>query len=293
MNLLALKNRIKSVKNIGQVTKAMELVAATKMRRAQQRALDARFYTSELKSLMRKLLVDGSLSDFDLAKENVNAKKNLLIIVGPSKGLAGPLVSNLSREAYKYLLANPDTDLIALDKKGVYLAEKSGKDIIAAIDYIKTSIEQEDLEGVFRIIKEEYTKGTYKKVSVVFTHFINTLVQKPMVTDILPITIDSINSGFVKSDEDNNMTDILIEPGKTEVLEQLFNQFFENTLFLSVLDSISSEYSARMIAMKNAGDNAKELKEDLTLEYNQSRQAAITQQILEIAGATAAMESSD
>lgn len=290
-NLLNLKNRIRSVKNIGQITKAMELVAATKMKKAQQRVIEARSYSNELENLINKLVLGTNIEDFNLAKADQKAEKNLLIIVGPSKGLAGSLISNLMREIYNFLKSNPDTDIITIDKKGAYIGERSGKKIIGAIEKVKTNIESDDLSGIYDLIEEEFLRGSYKKVSVVFSHFVNTLVQKPAVVDILPVNASLFEN---KSKEENSANgDLLIEPGRTEVINELLKKYFQNKLFLSVIDNIASEYSARMIAMKNANDNATEIKNDLTLEYNQTRQAAITQQILEIAGATAAMEGTE
>ena len=282
MNLLNLKNRIRSVKNIGQVTKAMELVAATKMRRAQLRSINSRKYAQELGKVISKFDLNND-ENTSIWIPRTNAEKNLLILVGPSKGLAGALISNLGRELYNFLIKNPNTEIISIDKKGSYLAERSGKKIVAAMPIVKTNIQQNELDPIFLFIKEKYTLAEYKSVHIIYTKFINTILQKPSTEQILPILIDS-------SDEKFSSNEILIEPNKSIVIETIMQKYFENKIYVSVLESIASEFSARMIAMKNASDNSQELRDDLTMEYNQSRQAAITQQILEIAGAQAAME---
>ena len=282
MNLLNLKNRIRSVKNIGQATKAMELVAASKMRKAQQRSIEAKRFSEELNKLMISTTHGLDTTEFDLLKQNKSQKK-LLIIIGPSKGSVGPLISNLAKEVYKFLQINPDTDLISIDKKGNYIAQRSGKKVISSLNEVKTTIQEYEIEPIIEIIKDGYIKLQYSSIHIIYSHFINTLNQKAKLVDLLPIMIEENNKSVSE--------DILIEPNKRQVIEQLLNKYLDNKLFICILNSISSEYSARMIAMKNASDNAKDLKEDLTQEYNQSRQAAITQQILEIAGAVTAMGS--
>lgn len=282
-----IRRRIKSVKNTRQITRAMELVAASKMKKAQQSALAGRPYAQLMASMLAALAprVDETQHPF-LAKREVRTRGILLI--STDRGLCGPLNSNLFKLVTE--IKTP-AKFVAIGKKGSQFLARTKRDLLADFT-VSDRAAFVEVRVVAEYMVKLFLEGSIDTVEVIYSRFKNTLVQEPMVRPVLPLNnlrqfIDSLQShaGVVAS-EFNDTRDMLFEPNAQSVLEALLPFYVNRHLYQLVLSAKASEQSARMVAMKTAKDNASKLLGELTLEYNKARQAAITQEILEIAAAS-------
>ena len=282
-----IRRRIKSVKNTRQITRAMELVAASKMKKAQQSALAGRPYAQLMASMLAALAprVDETQHPF-LAKREVRTRGILLI--STDRGLCGPLNSNLFKLVTE--IKTP-AKFVAIGKKGSQFLARTKRDLLADFT-VSDRAAFVEVRVVAEYMVKLFLEGTIDTVEVIYSRFKNTLVQEPMVRPVLPLNnlrqfIDALQShaGVVAS-EFNDTRDMLFEPNAQSVLEALLPFYVNRHLYQLVLSAKASEQSARMVAMKTAKDNASKLLGELTLEYNKARQAAITQEILEIAAAS-------
>lgn len=283
--LKEVKKRIKSTGNIGQITHAMELVAASKMRKAQTSAVSSRRYSATMDAVLAALSAKhfGQITNPLLARHKEG--KPLLIIIGPDKGLAGALVANLSRRLLQFVDKHGKPDVVTFGKKPRDLVVKLGFSVAAEFAGVDKPHIADGLPAA-QIAIAGFEGGEVSKVFVMLTRFVSTLVQKPSVRQILPVTehILLLDHGVTGGEEISlEDADFLMEPSPQQILSELLPRFVQVKIYQSLLEASASEHSARMIAMKNASDNAGELKDDLTLTYNQLRQASITAQIAEIA----------
>jgi F-type H+-transporting ATPase subunit gamma len=285
-----IRRRIKSVKNTAQITKAMQMVAASKMRKAQQSALAGRPYATLMNAVLAQ--VTANAGDFThplLEKREVRTRG--IIVVSSDKGLAGALNSNLLREVAKFDKNN--SVYVAAGRKGSQFIARTQRKLAAEFTY-KDSPLFSEARAISRFAQDLFLKGEVDQVDVVFTNFISTLTQKPEVRTLLPVGemkgvtagLDGEESGEALS---TGATEYLFEPGPADVLGSLLPHYLNFQVFQILLEAKASEHSARMVAMKNATDNAKQLIKDLTLEYNKLRQANITKELLEITSATMSM----
>lgn len=313
-SLSDLQKRIKSVKNTRQITKAMEVVSATKMRRSQELALNARPYAFAAFELLanasRKLSPKEPLPA--LLSDN-GSKKTLAVVICSDKGLAGSFNANVLRKALSVIASSasgrtkqssePGIDLVTIGKKGREFLGYRGytvvKEFMGHGDYVDIT----EITGLHDFISEKFLDGTYGKVVCVYTNFLSTLRQEAVVREILPIRKENVlamieglvpKSGLhseVSSDKYQVTSEngYLFEPSKEKVIQELVDRLFKMVLYHIQLESNASEHSARMVAMKTASDNAKEIVNDLTLEFNKGRQAKITQEIVEITGGAEAV----
>ena len=285
-----IRRRIKSVKNTAQITKAMQMVAASKMRKAQQSALAGRPYATLMNTVLAQ--VTANAGDFThplLEKRDVRTRA--LIVVSSDKGLAGALNSNLLREVAKFDRNN--TTFIAAGRKGSQFIARTQRKLAAEFSY-KDSPLFSEARAISRFAQDMFLKGEVDQVDVLFTNFISTLTQKPEVRTLLPVgKIKGVTAGLEGEESGEALatgaTEYLFEPGPADVLGSLLPHYLNFQMFQILLEAKASEHSARMVAMKNATDNAKQLIKDLTLEYNKLRQANITKELLEITSATMAM----
>ena len=267
-----IRRRIKSVKNTAQITKAMQMVAASKMRKAQQSALAGRPYAA----LMNEVLGEVSFNAGDFTHplmEKRGVRKRGVIVIGTDKGLCGALNSNLLREAAKF------------DKESTsYLtAGRKASQFIAS-----------EARAISRFAREMFIKGEVDQVDILFTNFISTLTQKPDSLQLLPVgEIKGVTAGVHGAGQSEKLlkgaTEFLFEPSPESVLGELLPHYLNFQVYQILLEAKASEHSARIVAMKNATDNANQLIKDLTLEYNKLRQANITKELLEIASAQMGM----
>lgn len=286
-NLRDIKRRIKSVRNTSQITKAMQMVASAKMRRAQELALKGRSYISALANVLKHLqdTIAGAASPL---MENRETGKELIIVVNTDRGLCGGLNSNLLKEV---LTACPaEADYMTIGAKLNPQLARCGRKLVATFS-LGDTFDEADLKPIFDFIRVGFTDGTYKAVRVIYQKFINIMVQRPQLTKLLPITSEELLAIAAQDNiEDDENPNFLLEPAPQELLNAILPLYFSNLLVQMVLEGKASEQSARMVAMKAATENAKTLIGELTLEYNKARQTQITNELLEITTAMKAME---
>jgi len=282
-----IRRRIKSVKNTAQITKAMQMVAASKMRKAQQFALAGRPYAT----LMNKVLghVAGANGDFsDPLMEKRELKRRAVILVSTDKGLCGGLNSNLMREAARF--DKNTTIYIAAGRKGSQFIARTKRQLSAEFTYKDAPLFAE-ARAISRFARELFLKGEVDQVDILFTSFISTLNQKPEVLPFLPVTdVKGVGTTVHHEEQlEKGPTEYLFEPNAHAVMGALLPHYLNYRVYQVLLEAKASEHSSRMVAMKNATDNAKQIIKDLTLEYNKLRQANITKELLEITSAAMAM----
>ena len=288
-NTRDIRRRIKSVKNTAQITKAMQMVASSKMRKAQQAALAGHPYSQILNRVLVSLR-DMVSADSHPLLEVRPVRKRLVLLVTSDKGLCGALNTNVLREAAQ--LDQENTYFVASGKKGASFLARTGRKMIAdfALPDNPTFLQT---KAISKFCLEKFLAGEFDRVDVLYPKFVNTLVQKPHLVTLLPIT-DEKAEGISQTGSDvtaaeSTGSQFLFEPDADEVLNSVLPYYFHFEVFQMILDARASEQSARMVAMKSATDNAKGLVKDLTLEYNKARQASITTELLEITTAQMAL----
>ncbi|MGC3957939.1 MAG: ATP synthase F1 subunit gamma [Verrucomicrobiota bacterium] len=289
-----IRRRIKSVKNTAQITKAMQMVASSKMRKAQLAALAGRPYAI----LMNQMIVSASKDSQDFTHplmEKREIKKRGVLAVSTDKGLCGALNSNLGREVMKY--DKDATVFIAAGKKGAQFFSRTKRNLAAEFTYKDAPLFSE-ARVMAKTLVDMFLKGEVDCVDLVYTRFVNTLTQKVEVRRLLPIgelqvllnaPTNAEAPEAKPAEEQAAPLEHIFEPNAKAVLGELLPHFVKFIVFQALLEAKASEHSARMVAMKNATDNAKQLIKDLTLEYNKLRQANITKELLEITTAQMAL----
>ncbi len=282
-----LKGRIRSVKSTKQITKAMELVAASKMRKAQDAAKATDAYAQIASELLSRLSNDGETKTHPLYQTRPT-KHRIVIIVTSNRGLAGAYNANVLKQYISRLQeddkSNVKTSAIAIGKKGAQLATRLKNDHVMGV--YNELIDQPTgpaLKAITTTIVDAFTRAEVDAVEIIYTKYINSLVQQVTVQPLLP-------AGFTQVEVSENIRQASFEPSPVEVLEAATIRLIEAQLFQALLDSVASEHSMRMVAMKNATDNASDLIDDLTLAMNKVRQADITQELAEISGGVEAMK---
>ncbi len=284
-SLRDIKRRIKSVRNTSQITKAMQMVASAKMRRAQELALKGRVYICALSRVfkhLRESIAEGSVQ----LMEKRETGKQLVIVVSTDRGLCGGLNTNLFKEVLTQCPA--EADYLTIGGKLNPQFARVGRKLVASFA-IGDTVEEAEMKAILDFIRKGFMDGTYNRVTVVYQKFINIMVQRPQVVDILPIKPEDLLK-LAEEAENEEHAEFLLEPDPTTLLKSILPLYFANLLTQMVLEGKASEQSARMVAMKSATENAKTLIGELTLEYNKARQAQITNELLEITTAMKAME---
>lgn len=323
VNTKEIKKRISSVKNTKKITKAMEMIAAVKMRKAVQAAVNTRDYSTLANNLMDNLSGNKinhplarttAIEEFDNSFENQfksdtpqNTGKHLLIVMTSNRGLCGSYNAKVIKKAYEFITKekNPEEvfDVLAIGSKAALFAKRNNLGLISLFDSISDTPSYDELLPVSNLVQEKFLNGTYDKVTMFFTNYISGLSQEVLQRKLLPISRESIEKlfdtvGDEKTSEEHDDTkfdskvnsEYEYEPNKNKVLNYLLPMLVEVLIYQAVLESAASEHSSRMIAMKNASDSATDMIDDLTLEFNKGRQAAITQEISEIVGGAVAQE---
>ena len=257
------------------------MIAAAKMKKAQDKVLEGRAYSEKLNSIIANVY-ESNPEVFLTDSESTN-EKSLVLLVTPDRGLCGALVSNILKEASKF------TESIKDDYYEIRVIGKKGTSFVSKLNNEYESFKVSDMPTFDEVspitgnISNDINSNGFSKVFILYTEFISTAVQKPKIKQLLPIELD-IND----SEKSNN--EFLYEPNLGKVSEALIPRYVETSIFNSILDSVASEHSARLVAMQNATDNANELKEDLTLDLNKARQQQVTSEILDIVGGALALE---
>jgi F-type H+-transporting ATPase subunit gamma len=282
-----IRRRIRSVKNMSQITRAMEMVSASKMRRAQRNVLATRPYADRLLDVMGELTdrAIGAARIGTLLEVRPNVKAVGLIVVTPDKGLTGSMITNVLRRSGRFILderaRGRQIETLAVGKKGRDFLVRTGQNLIAEVTKLGDYPRLVDMLGIATNVIEGFLEQRYDEVYVIYSEFVNTLVQRPALKRLLPVE--------APNEPDEKKWDYNYEPDQDEVLDALLPRFVEVQLYQAILESIASEHSARMVAMRNATDNARDLSRDLTLSYNKTRQANITKEVSEIASGAAAL----
>jgi F-type H+-transporting ATPase subunit gamma len=285
-----LRRRIRSVKSTAQITKAMQMVAAAKMRKAQQAALAGRPYAI----LMNRVLVEvvSQAGDFvHPLTEKREVRKRGLVAVSTDKGLCGALNGNLARELMKY--DRTTTVFVAAGRKASQFLARTKRQLVGEFTY-KDSPLFDEARAISRAVREMFIKEEVDQVEVLFTQFVNTLSQRPRIIQFLPVKeIKPLGAGVRDDAQPGELNPVgpeyLFEPSADQVLGAMLPHYLNYIMYQILLEARASEQSARMVAMKNATDNANQLIKDLTLEYNKLRQSNITKELLEIATAQMAL----
>lgn len=275
-NLLSLKRRIKTAQNVSKTTKAMQMIAASKLKKAQDAALTGRPYVDKLTSISTRIgknVDEDNLIEY--MKSLTQSNEKLMVVVTPDKGLCGGLVTNLGRELLSFLRENKNTKLILIGKKGLGIGRISGADIVASFDITTTLPSYDLVYPVMSIVDEYFLNKNASEVYLLYSNFNSLFSQSPTVKKLLPAAFEK---------EEKISSEMLFEPSPNEMLPGLIRHYLEMSIYQSFLENYLSEQAARMLAMQNATNNAKDIISELKLIYNKSRQEKITNEILDIAG---------
>lgn len=279
-NILTLKRRIQAAKNVSKTTKAMQMIAASKLKRAQDAVIATRPYVHKISTITSNIMQStGNTFTHPYLEQRNQTGKTLLLALSPDKGLCGSLVTNIIREFTRYQNIQPDTSYIVIGKKLEGQIIKFNKEIVASFAFGTTLPTFDMVYPLIKIIDDHFVGKKVDSVKILTTDFVNVFTQKPKVVDILPIPIVR-----EETDEKDEQTFYKYEPDQKSLLTTLLKHYLEMTVYQQLIESFVSEQAARMMAMQNATDNANDIIEDLQLEYNKTRQAKITSEILDITG---------
>lgn len=289
-----IRRRIRSIRNIAKVTGALEAVSASKVRRAQSQAMASRAYTAAATDVLESLAELGAGEiEHPLLMERQEVKAVLVILITSDRGLAGPYNTNIVREAVEF--AEQQTvpvQYLTIGRKGRDSLLRRGATIIAEFTDLPPAPAIVDIAAITRAAMDDFLQGIVDEVYVAYTAFVNTLRQDPVVRRLLPLVPGAGRIGSVHDGARGPRPVFTFEPDAASILEEILPRFTEVLLYQAVLESLASEHSARMVAMRNATENARALVEELTLRYNKARQQAITNEMLDIVGGAEALAQS-
>jgi F-type H+-transporting ATPase subunit gamma len=281
-----IKTKIKSVQNTRKVTRALEMVSASKIRKAQERMKASRPYARAMKQVIGHLAQANSEYQHPFLVERKEIKRVGYIIVSSDRGLAGGLNNNLFRkllgEIRQWQEKGAEVDVVTIGQKASSYFRRIKVDMLASVTHLGDKPQLEQLVGVVKVMLDAYSAGKVDRVYLVYNDFVNTMTQRAAFDQLLPLPAS--DTPITHHD-----WDYIYEPDAATVLEHVLTRYVESLVYQAVLENVASEHAARMVAMKSASDNATKLIGDLQLVYNKARQAAITQEISEIVGGAAAV----
>lgn len=293
----AIRGRIKSVKNIAQVTRTMQMVASSKMRRAQERVQQSRPYSEQLRALVSRLArVTGEDVGGDIALLKQRPVRGIgFVVIGPDRGLSGALPSNINRKAASTALdeqrrfaeqgERPTVEYVAVGRKARDFVIRNELHLVAEFTNYGDRPSLADATAIAQVATDAFLKGEVDVVYLIYAKFVNTVTQQPTAVQLLPVQPPPEQEGESKNIE------YIYEPDAASIYEALLPRYVDVQVYQALLETVASFFSAQMVAMKNATDNANDLVQDLTLTYNKARQASITTQILEVVGGAEALSS--
>jgi F-type H+-transporting ATPase subunit gamma len=285
-----IRTKIKSVQNTRKITKAMEMVAASKMRKAQERMRHARPYAEKIRTIASHLAHANTEYRHPFLIRREGAKDVGVIVVTSDKGLCGGLNTNALRllvgKVREWQGEGRGVQLTAVGNKGFGFMQRFGGNIVSHVTGVGDTPHLDRLIGPLKVQIDAFAEGRIGVLYIIYTRFINTMKQEPVIEQLLPLPADRLQEDKAASRKN---WDYLYEPDARAVLEQLLTRYVEQLIYQAVAENIASEQSARMVAMKSASDNASSVIDDLTLVYNKARQAAITKELSEIVGGAAAV----
>jgi F-type H+-transporting ATPase subunit gamma len=278
--------KIKSVQNTRKITKAMEMVAASKMRKAQERMRHARPYGEKIRNVAAHISHANPEYRHPFLVSRDSVKRVGLIVITTDKGLCGALNTNLLRmvlNQYKnWQTEGEEVDVCCIGNKGFGFMQRLGANIVSHAIQIGDRPQMDKLIGTIKVMLDGYTKDRFDRLMIGYTRFLNTMKQEPVLEQLLPLSGERLGAP-------ETVWDYLYEPEAKAVLDQVMTRYIEAIIFQAVAENMASEQSARMVAMKAASDNARDLIDELTLIYNKNRQAGITKELSEIVGGAAAV----
>jgi F-type H+-transporting ATPase subunit gamma len=282
-NTRAIRRRIRGVQNTAKITRAMEMIASSKMRKAQERGLAGRPYSEKIEQVIADLAALPKIDEGSHPLLLVRPIKKIAVVhITPDRGQTGGLDSNLNRKTSAFMLQHKEpVSLILVGRRGIEYMRRYNREITAEFSKLGDKPSLIETLPISRIIIDEYSSGAIDQAFISYARFYNTMRQAPYMQQILPVVPSQSNS--------KGTSEFIFEPGATEVLNQLLPRFVEMEIYHAILESIASEQSARMVAMRNATDSANELLEALTLAYYKARQEAITSELLDIVGGASAI----
>jgi F-type H+-transporting ATPase subunit gamma len=289
----AIRRRIRSTRNVAQITRAVQLVASSRMRRAQERVTESRPYSEQLQKLLSRVATQADQLDEDQPLMNAReVKRALIVLVTPDRGLAGALNSNVTRRAAQLAQElrrqHSGVDLhisfVAVGRKGRDFLARNHQQILAEFTQLGDQPKPADVRAIARTITDAYIAGEIDLAMLVYPKFVSLAAQTPTVTQLLPVQPPET------AQTPGANLEYIFEPDVTSIFSELLPRYIETLIYQPLLESVASFYSAQMIAMKNATDSANDLLADLTLTYNKVRQTAITTQILEVVSGASALQ---
>lgn len=283
-NIRLIKRRIKTAKNISQITKALELVSAAKMKKAQAAALAGKLYAQKIYDMVMRLSTKATLSDHPLLQIPKPTGKRLLIVISSNKGLCGGLNTVLFRFIINSYHALHNIDIVTVGSKGSDFVSRLGHKVIA--DFSQTSPRDQIVPALIQMVTEKFVAGLYDGVDIMSNEFLSIARQVPRRKTLLPLTLHGIDT----TKTEPPLKEFLIEPTVEDVFAALLPHYLENQVRDALLQAEASEHSARMLAMHNATENAKSLSSELTSVYNRARQEKITYEITDMVTARLAVE---
>jgi F-type H+-transporting ATPase subunit gamma len=283
-NLRQIRRRIRSVENTAKITRAMEMIAASKMRRAQQRVLAGRPYAEKMREVLADLAAQPRGGGLDQPLLEYRDVENIGIVhITPDRGMCGGLNTNLNRNAGQFIVDNEaPVHLITVGRKGRDFMVRYNRDVKAVFTDMGDNPGLEDVLPIAHLVIQDYADLQIDRVYLSYARFINTAVQRPVMEQLLPVEPAPL--------EASQAVGYIYEPSSTEVLGALLPRFVEMEIYHALLEAVASEQSAKMVAMHNATDNAHDMLDDLTLLKNKVRQDTITRELLDIVGGAAALE---
>ena len=292
-SLRDIRRRIRSIRNTAKITKAMELVAASRLRRAQMRVTASRPYANAMRALMAELggiAPSGgeALHPLLIQREVRNVG---VLLVTPDRGLAGALNTNVIRRGTEVILENERADghtvqVVTVGRKGQDFLARRGRNLLGTFTGIVDRVRYDDVIPIARVIMDSFISGSIDRAVLVYPRFVSTLTQRPDVVQLLPIERPQTPE---RTQSQERRLDYIFEPDPESILQQLLPRYIEVLIYQAILETAASFFSAQMVAMRNATDNANDLVESLSLTYNKVRQANITREVTEIASAAEAM----
>src|SRR5229473_1937293 len=291
----AIRGRIKSVKNIAQVTRTMQMVASSKMRRAQERVQQSRPYSEQLRALVSRLArVTGEDVGGDIALLKQRPVRGIgFVVIGPDRGLSGALPSNINRKAASTALdeqrrfaeqgERPTVEYVVVGRKARDFVIRNELHMIAEFTNYGDKPSLADATAIAQVATDAFLKGEVDVVYLIYAKFVNTVTQQPTAVQLLPVQ--------PPEDQSSERIDYIYEPDARSIFEALLPRYVDVLVYQAMLETVASEQSAKYVAMKNATDNANDLIHDLDLTYNKARQSSITNEILEIVSGANALES--
>jgi F-type H+-transporting ATPase subunit gamma len=284
-----LRGRIRSVQNVAKITNALQLLAASRMRRAQVRAIAARPYADRLRHVLANLAGQRSGEELETAHpllQHREGNRITLLLFSPNRGQCGALPGNLNRRAATFLLEEgAEAQVVAIGRKGRDFFARAGASIIAEFNTLPDYPELVDILAISQIAVEEFLSGRADRVYILYANFVNTVTQRPTIQRLLPLEAPQ-----EEQQRGGNAVEYIYEPSPDHVLDQLLPRYVDTLIYAAALEAAASEQSARFFAMKNATDAANDMIDSLQLTLNKARQEQITKELLDIIGGVAAME---